>query len=271
MKFFFFIQMWSLKQKVIQIDEKNKVSYLGKVNSSSKLAKGDKLGVKTYGIYLAPAQISGYNVCSHATSGCKSGCLYTSGRAKMTDKIPQARILKTKMLFEQPERFVTIVKKEITNAANLAAKKNYDFAVRFNLTSDLPIDNINGVNLLEEFKGVKFYDYSKVPSRIELLKKYPNYHLTFSYDGFEKTWKTCEKFLEAGGNVSVVFYPQIPKQFKGYKVISGDETDLRYMDEKGTVVGLKYKRTKGDSVEKIMTNRFIIKTTFNKETGEYET
>jgi len=42
------------------------------------------------------------------------------------------------------------------------------------------------------------------------------------------------------------------------------------LDEKGSVIGLKYKRTKGDTVEKIMKNRFISKTTFNKETGEYE-
>jgi len=255
---------------MIQINEKDKVSYIGAVNSSSKLAKGDKLGVKTYGIYLAPAEISGYNVCSHATSGCKSACLFTSGRAKMHSRIPQARILKTKMLFEQPDRFVHIVKHEIRNAAKLAAKKNYAFAIRWNLTSDLPIDNINGVNLLEEFPEYQWYDYTKVPSRIELLKKYPNYHLTFSYDGFEKTWNTCEKFLEVGGNVSVVFYPQIPKEFKGYKVIDGDISDVRYLDEKGSVIGLKYKRTKGDTVEKIMKNRFISKTTFNKETGEYE-
>jgi len=247
-----------------------KVSYIGAVNSSSKLAKGDKLGIKTYGIYLAPAQISTYNVCSHATSGCKSACLYTSGRAKMTDRIPRARIAKTKMLFEQPERFIHIVKKEITNAAKLAKKKNYDFAIRLNLTSDLPINDINGVNLLEELPDYQFYDYTKVPSRIELLKKYPNYHLTFSYDGFDKTWKTCEKFLEAGGNVSVVFYPNIPKTFKGYEVIDGDESDVRFMDEKGTIVGLKYKRTKGDNLDKINSNRFIIKTQLNKLTNEYE-
>ena len=246
------------------------VTYLGLVNSSSKLIKGLTKNVETYGIYLAPHNLSGFQVCPNSTADCRSSCLFSSGRAKFDQKIPKARIAKTKMLFEQPEKFGNIMKKEIDNASKLAAKKGHDFVLRVNLTSDISPENYAGVNLLKEYSHLKFYDYSKVPSRIELLKKYPNYHLTFSYDGFEKTWKTYEKFLEAGGNVSVVFYPQIPKEFKGYKVISGDETDLRYMDEKGTVVGLKYKRTKGDSVEKIMTNRFIIKTTFNKETGEYE-
>lgn len=229
---------------MIQIDAENKVSYLGMVNSSSKLAKGDKLGVKTYGIYLAAADSSGFNVCSHHTSGCKSACLVNSGRSKIDKRIPKARIAKTKFYFEQPERFGNIVRKEINNASKLAAKKNYDFMIRINLTSDLNPTSYAGINLLEEYSHLKFYDYSKSPSRIELLKTYQNYHLTFSFDGFEKTWKTCEKFLEAGGNVSVVFYPQIPKTFRGYKVINGDISDVRMLDEKSCVVGLKYKKNK---------------------------
>jgi len=48
-------------------------------------------------------------------------------------------------------------------------------------------------------------------------------------------------------------------------------SDVRFLDKKGTVTGLKYKRTKNDNIEKIMNNRFIIKTQLNKETGEYET
>ncbi len=244
---------------MIQINDKEKVAYIGGVNTSSKLQKGDKLGIKTYGVYLAPAEVSGHNVCPRATSGCKSACLYASGRAKIFSNIPKARIAKTKMLFSQPDRFISIVEREIEKAHVKAINAKYDFAVRFNLTSDLPINNINGVNLLEKYSHIQFYDYTKVPERIELLKKYPNYHLTFSYDGFDKTWKTCEDFLSAGGNVSVVFYPNIPTTFKGYEVVDGDITDARFLDKKGVVVGLKYKKTKGDTIDKIMNNRFIVK------------
>ena len=60
------------------------LSYLGKINISAKLAKNGKVNHQyTYGIYLAPANTSGYNVCSHSTPECRLGCLATSGRAGM--------------------------------------------------------------------------------------------------------------------------------------------------------------------------------------------
>jgi hypothetical protein len=246
------------------------VSYLGLVNSSSKLIKGLKKNVETYGIYLAPHNLSGFQVCPNSTTDCRNFCLFSSGRSKFDAKIPKARITKTKMLFEQPEKFGNIMRKEINNASKLAAKKGHDFVLRMNLTSDISPEDYAGVNLLKEYSHLKFYDYSKSPKRLELLKKYANYFLTFSYDGFEKTWKTCEEFLQNNGNVSVVFYPEIPKTFKKYKVIDGDLDDLRYLDERGCIVGLKYKRTKNDNIEKIMNNRFIVKTVLNKLTNEYE-
>jgi hypothetical protein len=66
-----------------------------------------------------------------------------------------------------------------------------------------------------------------------------NYHLTFSRkednDGF------VENVLERGGNVAVVFRKELPLTWKGKKVVNGDETDLRFLDEKNVVVGLKAK------------------------------
>jgi hypothetical protein len=44
--------------------------------------------------------------------------------------------------------------------------------------------------------------------------------------------------LEMGGNVAVVFRNQLPKTWKGFEVVNGDETDLRFLDKKGVVVGL---------------------------------
>jgi len=48
-------------------------------------------------------------------------------------------------------------------------------------------------------------------------------------------------------NVAVVFRNKIlPETYLGYKVINGDKTDLRFLDEKGVIVGLyaKGKATK---------------------------
>ena len=51
-------------------------------NGNSKTSKGEKLGYITYGLHLAPAKLSGYNVCSSASKGCASACLNTAGRGK---------------------------------------------------------------------------------------------------------------------------------------------------------------------------------------------
>ena len=43
-------------------------------------------------------------------------------------------------------------------------------------------------------------------------------------------------------NYAVVFKSKtLPMYYAGYAVINGDESDLRFLDEKGVVVGLKAK------------------------------
>ena len=48
--------------------------------------------------------------------------------------------------------------------------------------------------------------------------------------------------IEKGFNVSVVFdSANFPSTYFGKKVINADETDLRFLDEKGVICGLKLK------------------------------
>ena len=42
-------------------------------------------------------------------------------------------------------------------------------------------------------------------------------------------------------NKAVVFNGDMPKIFKGMKVIDGDKTDMRFLDRSNRVVGLKAK------------------------------
>jgi len=68
-------------------------------------------------------------------------------------------------------------------------------------------------------------------------KEFPeNYHLTFSRS--ETNDKVSQMVLEMGGNVAVVFRNQLPKTWKGYEVVNGDDNDLRFLDKQGVVVGL---------------------------------
>jgi hypothetical protein len=41
--------------------------------------------------------------------------------------------------------------------------------------------------------------------------------------------------------MAVVFRDKLPKTFRGLRVINGDADDLRFLDPKGVVVGLKAK------------------------------
>lgn len=225
------------------------ISYLGMRNSSAKLRLSGKNGTITYGIYLAPADMSGYNVCP-VSKYCRQFCLNGSGNNKVEllagkNRIQSSRIKKTRLFFENRELFMQILIHEINKEREYAWKHKMDFSVRLNCTSDISPEDfqIYGMNILEIFQDVQFYDYTKVPSRISLLKKYWNYDLTFSYNGHNA--KSAQKFLERGGKVAVVFENQkeLPKYFMGFPVCDGNLYDMRYRDPRSHIVGLHYHRT----------------------------
>ena len=237
------------------------LSYLGSVASSSKIAKGLKYNEMTYILYLAPAEQSGYNVCPGSTAECREACLTESGHNRIDVKknaINKARIKKTKLFFEQREFFMGWLVTEINKARNDAFAKGYTFSVRLNGTSDIQPEmfKYKGKVIFNVFNEVTFYDYTKVANRFKLLDKYPNYDLTYSFSGYNML-QSLELLENNKGRVAMVFEgKQLPKTFMGYKVIDGDEYDMRHLDETGVIVGLKFKfvRTKIDTAH----NKFII-------------
>ena len=215
---------------------------------NQKILKGEKLGYITKGIHLAPANLAGYEVCQWRSKGCTASCLNTAGRGQM-NTIQESRIAKTKLFFEKKMDFLTKLSKEISSSIKSALKKEMQAVFRLNLTSDLMWENeINedGATIFEKFGKTQFYDYTKSFKRmcsfldkpfIKGEAKFPsNYHLTFSRS--ENNDKKCEMVLIMGGNVAVVFRNQLPKTWKGFEVVNGDDTDLRFLDKKGVVVGL---------------------------------
>lgn len=243
------------------------LSYLGSVNKSAKLAKNGKVNQNTYGIYLAPANTSGYNVCSHSTPECRMGCLATSGRAGMEIQagrtvIQNCRINKTRLFYEQPEFFMAWLIAEISAAKMQADAQGHFFSVRLNCTSDIDWQNVlvDGKSVFEIFPDVQFYDYTKNPNKFFVNPK--NYHLTYSYTG--RNWKTSQLLLEQGYNVAMVFdaknESELPAMYKGYEVVNGDLTDYRVADSKGVIVGLKWKRIANKQAEKeVLQSCFVVK------------
>jgi len=234
------------------------VSYLGNVAQSVKMRLSYENGTMTYCLYLAPWNMSGHNVCPKGEH-CHEFCLNGSGQNKCDELargvggslINRSRIKKTKLFYENRERFMEILTHEIESKRAKAQRLGYGFSVRLNGTSDLsPLafrECKSGKNILELFPNVQFYDYTKVYNRTSLMKKYPNYDLTFSYDGFN--WDECEKFLQNDGKVAVVFYSEkgmLPKKFRGYDVVDANEYDMRYLDPKRSIMGLHYHKTAND-------------------------
>ena len=216
-----------------------------------KVLKGMAQGYNTYILHLAPADLSGYETCAKRTDGCTAACLNTAGRGGMfkrgenTNVIQQARIRKTKMFFENRVEFMTTLVKDIELAIKQSKKMELVPVFRLNGTSDLAWEKYEVVrngklfrNIFTAFPEVQFYDYTKILGR--KVKEYSNYQLTFSAaDGNDSD---VLKALNEGLNVAVVFGIKktlpMPVDYLSRPVFNGDESDLRFLDPKGVIVGL---------------------------------
>lgn len=220
------------------------------VERDYKTSKGSEYGVLTGVLYLASAKQSGYNVCPHATPGCTAACLFTAGRGAMTN-VKNARIKKTKLFFEQRDKFWSMLIADLAELVMVAESVDMKPAVRLNGTSDLPWERmpvtVGGKriadNIMSIFPGVQFYDYTKWPNRYGHGVK--NYDLTFSVAETRANEKHAREWLSIGGKVAMVFGvkkgDKLPSEYWGYPVVDGDLNDIRFRDKPGTIIGLRAK------------------------------
>lgn len=216
-----------------------------------KTLKGLATGYNTYILHLAPANLSGFETCPKRTTGCTAACLNTAGRGGMfkkgetTNTIQKARIRKTRLFFEDRITFMNLLVKDIELAIKQSARLNLIPVFRLNGTSDIAFEKYevlrNGqtyANIFFAFPEVIFYDYTKILGR--KIKFIPNYSLTFSAaDGNDAD---VQKAIAQGYNVATVFGIKktlpMPETYLGRPVFNGDESDLRFLDPKGVIVGL---------------------------------
>jgi len=227
---------------------------------NAKTIKGEKKGITTHIMYVAPASQNDFNVnlCTHASKGCKSACLFNSGTARFTN-VQLAKTNKSNYFVADKKRYMMQLYNEIQkivrlhdaveNGVTLGKKDNVirykDFAIRLNGSADISFETIKVVdnkNIFELFPNVQFYDYTKKENRM-YTNASSNYHLTFSRS--ESNYKAVLRVLKSGGNVAVVFginkSKELPKEYLGYEVVNGDETDLRFLDKTNVIVGVRYK------------------------------
>ena len=201
---------------------------------NTKTVKGEALGYMTFIMHLAPSTLSGYNTCPMASAGCAAACLNTAGRGRFT-AIQEARIRKTKWIFEDRESFMAQLVKDIQAAIRKADREQMIPVFRLNGTSDIRWETVPVAgfrNIMSMFPNVQFYDYTKLTNRKNIPS---NYHLTFSRSESNDAYVTT--MMNRGFNVAIVF-DVLPETYNGVKVIDGTETDLRFLDDKNVIVGL---------------------------------
>ena len=203
--------------------------------SNPKTAKSTDYGFLTGILHLAPHIQSGYQVCASASPGCSSQCLYFQGRGRMST-VQQARIRKTKLYFENREKFLADLIKDVSSLVRRADKNYLKACVRLNGTSDIRWEN---TGIMDLFPSTTFYDYTKHKNRKRLPK---NYSLTFSRSEVT-TNEDVDQAINNGMNVAVVFKDRLPLYWNNIPVIDGTTHDLRFLDPKSCIVGLVAKGT----------------------------
>jgi hypothetical protein len=229
----------TLQQTEILSNYKPIKNLLSKGNTNAKTIKN---ALETFILYLAPYNLSGFNVCAFASLGCIKGCLNTAGHG-IFNSVQEARINKTKFWGFDRSAFYLQLGNELLKIFDKTIKKDIKIAIRLNGTSDINhldlLQRYTGINFLDPFySSLLFYDYTPNPNYINKYKN-TNYKLTFSRK--EDNENKCLEVLNNGGNVAVVFKNELPEYWNGFKVINGDDTDLRYFDPINVVIGLKAK------------------------------
>ena len=211
-----------------------------RLDGSTKVIKGNKLGYRTAILYLSPSNLSGQQLCANAKlAGCEAACLNTSGRGAMNG-VQMSRLRKALFWQQYQAEAIALIKHEIALAEKQSAREGWTLLVRLNGTSDIRWENYG---IIQAFPKTIFYDYTKLPNR----KNIPaNYDLTFSYSGVPAFQSAVNKAITNGNRIAVVFRHKSNVQsmlansdtFLGLAVVDGDDTDIRHLDPHASAVAL---------------------------------
>lgn len=232
-----------------------KPAKLFSVDTNPKTVKGQKYGFKTAVLYLAPAKLSGFQVCSMAEiAQCIQACLNTAGNPAYAETKAKGRLNKTLYFFHDRNAFMNQLAREIALESGKATLQDYTLLVRLNGTSDIKWEKVSFTldpatakkigkapgyyeNVMALFPEIQFYDYTKIANRRDIPA---NYDLTFSYSGVIQYQPFVQKAIAQGLRVAVVFRDKkaIPASFLGLPCVDGDDSDIRHLDPAGCIVAL---------------------------------
>lgn len=215
------------------------IDFLTCPSDNLKLSHSASDRVAGYGLSLAPADSSGWNVCRFASAGCRSACLATSGNGRY-DGSTRGRIWKTRWLAGDPVPFLRFLAASI-DAIPVAEWERAGWAVslRFNVLSDLPWESIAPWLVARaQARGIRLYDYTKWPTARRA-----------GVVGYELCQSVTERSSDA--DIAAALHPVVvvdvkrgkalPTSYLGRPVVDGDLSDARFFDPAGSVVLLRYK------------------------------
>jgi hypothetical protein len=226
------------------------LTLLTKGEASPKLAKDDRYMTRI--LYMASAVYKA-ELCPNAGL-CKDHCLIVhAGRGAIggyDNMVQRARKARSDWYLSNPVEFKAQLVKEIQLAIKASKKANMPLAIRLNGGSDLDWSDV-----YSQFPQVQFWEYTKRPDLA--LGQQSNVHWTYSQN--ERTTHRILGLLLGRVNMAMVFNVKkgqpLPSYVGSMPVIDGDTSDLRFLDEKGAIVGLRLKKLK--KIDRKMSNGFI--------------
>lgn len=197
------------------------------------------------------------NVCRWSTASCDpgrgGGCLGAHAGRNSGEFVQRGKLARSLFAAIHPAEFVTLAVEETRRAVAKGRR------VRLNVTSDLEWHRIAPVLFApgSPTRG-RIYDYTK-----DWRRRADGWHLTYSASERQGPAEIAAMITE-GRNVSVVLDTRrgepLPARWHGLVVVDGDETDNRWTDPRGVVVGLRAKsvsKSRGLSVQSVSLRTFV--------------
>lgn len=219
---------------------------------NAKTSKGEQAGYMTGIIYMLPDT----RTCPFANkAGCLQSCLVTAGLAGIYKSINETRQARKELFYNNRKAFFQQLEQEIDAFIKKANKAGMTPIIRLNGTSDIAYERYivrDNKNIFQLFPTIQFYDYTKNIKRINL--GIPNYDVTFSYSGTDEYKPYVTEALNKQARMAIVFRGELPKTYMNKIVIDGDKNDLRFLEPKNVIIGLKAKgKAKTDDSKFIVT------------------
>jgi hypothetical protein len=162
-------------------------------DAQHKLAMGK---VPSFGLTLAHADISGWELCSYRTKACTSVCVLNNGNGRY-DSVRRAWKWRTAFMVEHPVLFAWQMGYELGSAV----RRYGAILFRPNVNSDIPWYRV--LPMLGMLDGVTVYDYTKNPAILRDGFSAPGFQLAYSWNERSDVDKV-RAFLARGGHVAIV-------------------------------------------------------------------